>query len=290
MAFDYLDRIYCFSLGDFRNFEKCFFGFLVKHHLQKKYEIEEGTFNQAVGSLLDLAVKKLHLAKAYNQPLDYLLNSLFKAAENDIREQAEREGPHSFYGSTLKFLTPESLKKAQEVFKGYYLKRKGKINRAILHKRFWECLLEGGRESSGLSSKVYKIWGGPDALELGDDGIPEIVDYKYFEDAQKGRDNLDMDLMPKLYTLLCASELLDLRYKKAKFRVRSWTDPLDESLYEEFDLQSVPNLKDFFRHKIHKILSVTEITFCQKPYCKACNSDQREQWIKELKLKKFIQD
>lgn len=281
MAFDNIDRIYCFSLGDFRNFEKCYFGFLVKHHLQKKYEIEEGSFNQAVGSILDLALKKLHLSKAYNQPLDYLLNSLFKAAENDIKEQAEREGPHSFYGSTVKFLTPEAIKKAQAVFKNYYLKKEGKINKAILHKRFWECILEG--------DKVFKIWGGPDALEQGDDGIPEIVDYKYFEDAEKGKNNLDMDLMPKLYTLLCAQELAKLGYKKTRFRVRSWNDPLDESLYEEFDLQIVINLKDFFRHKIEKILSVTELKFCEKPYCKACGSSQRQDWIKELKLRKFIQ-
>lgn len=276
MAFDNLDRIYCFSLGDFHNFEKCYFGFLVKHHLQKKYEIEEGTFNGAVGSLLDLAIKKLHLSKAYDQPLDYLLSSLFKAAENDIRDQADREGPHSFYGSTVKFLTPEAVKKAQEVFKNYFEKRKGKINKAILNKRFWEYLLEG--------EQLFKVWGGPDALEMGDDGLPEIVDYKYFEDHQKGRDNLDMDLMPKLYTLLCAPELLKLGYKRVRFRVRSWTDPEDESLYEEFDLANINLLKDFFRHKIAKILSVTEMSFCEKPYCKACNSEQRKEWIKQLQV------
>lgn len=275
-----IDRIYCFSLGDFRSFENCFFGFLVKHHLQKKYEIEEGSFNSAVGCLLDLAIKKLHISKAYDQPLNYLLTALFKAAENDIREQAEREGPHSFYGSTVKFLTPEALQKAQEVFKNYYEKRKGKINRALLNQRFWQCLLEG--------EKLLKVWGGPDTLELGDDGVAEIVDYKYFEDAEKGKNNLDMDLMPKLYTLLCSEELLKAGYKKTRFRVRSWNDPLDESLYEEFDLQMVTNLKDFFRHKIEKILSITEITFCSKPYCRACNSEQKQVWLKELKLKGFV--
>jgi len=277
VAFSDIPRIYCFSLGDFYNFERCYFGFLVKHHLQKKYELAEGSFNSTVGSLLDLAIKKLHLAKAYNQPLDYLLPSLFKAAEQDIREQADREGPHSFYGSTIKFLTPEAMQKAQQVFKNYYLKRKGKINRAILNKRFWECILEGER--------VFKIWGGPDAIEQGDDGIPEIVDYKYFEDAQKGRDNLDMDLMPKLYTLLCSTELIKSGYKRVRFRVRSWTDPEDESLYEQFDLDNASLLKDFFRHKITKILSVAEISFCGKDYCKACNSEQKDEWIKQLKLK-----
>lgn len=274
-----IPRIYCFSLGDFRQFEKCYFGFLVKHHLQKKYQIEEGSFNGAVGSLLDLAIKKLHLSKAYHQTLEYLLSSLFKAAEQDIREQAEREGLHSFYGATVKFLTPQAQETAQQVFKNYYQKRQGKINKAILNKRFWECILEAPALSQ---AEVFKIWGGPDALEMGDDGIPEIVDYKYFEDSERGRNNLDMDLMPKLYTLLCASQLLQSGYKKAKFRVRSWTDPLDESLYEEFDLTTVSSLKDFFHHKITKILSVSELAFCEKDYCKACKSDQRDEWIKLL--------
>lgn len=280
MAFNDVNRIYCFSLGDFHDFEKCYFSFLVKHHLQKKYELTEGSFNSAVGSLLDLAIKKLHLSKAYDQPLDYLLNSLFKAAENDIKEAAQREGPYSFYGSTVKFLTAEAKLKAQQVFKNYYQKRQGKINRAILNKRFWECILEG--------EKTFKIWGGPDTLEMGEDGIAEIVDYKYFEDAQKGRNNLDMDLMPKLYTLLCSAELIKSGYKKARFRVRSWTDPLDESLYEEFELENVSLLKDFFRHKIGKILSVSEISFCDKNYCRACNAAQKEEWIKLLKLKNFF--
>ena len=281
MAFDRLDRIYCFSLGDFHTFEKCHFDFLVKHHLQKKYEIAEGSKNLAIGTLLDLAIKKLHLSKAYSQPIDYLVTALFKAAENDVREQAQREGPQSFYGATVEFLTPEVINRAQNIFKNYYLQRNGKINKAILSKRFWECLIEGER--------ALKIWGGPDTLELGDDGIPEIVDYKYFEDPQKGKNGLDMDIMPKLYTLLCAPELLKSGYKKARFRVRSWTDPTDESLFEEFDLEITANLKDFFRMKIEKILSITELKFCQRPYCRSCNHEQKENWIEELKLKKFIQ-
>lgn len=282
MAFNDIPRLYCFSLGDFHDFERCYFGFLVKHHLQKKYELTEGSFNSCVGSLLDIAIKKLHLLKAYNQPLDYLLSSLFIAAGGDIREAAEREGPNSFYGSTAKFLTDETLYKAQAVFKNYYEKRKGKINRAILNKKFWDSILEGGRESGGFSGNQFKVWGGPDTLEMGDDNIPEIVDYKYFENPQKGKDNLDMDLMPKLYTLLCAQELLKLGFKKTRFRVRSWTDPLEESLYEEFDLETASLLKDFFRHKIEKILSSTDLTFCEKPYCKACSSNQREEWILQL--------
>lgn len=276
MAFNNIPRQYCFSLGDFHNFEKCFFNFLVKHHLQKRYEIEEGNVNQAIGSLLDLVIKIIHRSKAYHQPLDYILTSIFKAAEGEIRDKVERAGLKSFYGATIKFLTEENLKKAKEIFKKYYEAREGKINRTVINERFWECMLEG--------DQVLKLWGGPDALEMGEDGIVEVVDYKYFEDPHKGKNGLDMDLMPKLYTLLCSSELLKSGHKKARFRVRSWNDPQDESLYEEFDLENVSLLKDFFRHKIEKILSVSEITFCQKDYCKACNSEQKEEWLKQLKL------
>lgn len=280
MAFNNIPRIHCFSLSDFRNSERCYFDFLVKHHLEKRYEIEKGNRNQAIGNLLDLVIKIIHRTKAYSQNLDYILGPIFKAAENEIRAKVERAGLRSFYGATIEFLTEENIQKAKEVFENYYKKRKGKFSKILINERFWECLLEG---DSPISSE-YKLWGGPDAVEMGDDDIPEIVDYKYFEDPKKGKDNLDMDLMPKLYTLLCASELLKLGYKKVKFRVRSWTDPLDESLYEEFDLQTMAFLKDFFRHKIEKILSVTEIAFCGKPYCKTCNSDQKEKWIKKLQL------
>lgn len=280
MAFDDIPRINCFSLGDFRNFEKCYFDFLVRHHLQKRYEIEEGNVNQTIGTILDLAIKIIHRSKAYDQPLDYILTAIFKAAEAEIRDKVANAGPKSFYGGTIKFLNEETIQKAKEVFKSYYQKRKGKINKAILKEKFWDCVLEG--------EQVFKIWGGPDALEMGEDGVPEIVDYKYFEDPKKGKENLDMDLMPKLYTLLCASELLKAGYKKSRFRVISWTDPEDESLYEEFDLESVFLLKDFFKQKIQKILSITELSFCEKVYCKSCNSDTKEEWIKELKQKGYI--
>lgn len=280
VAFDDIPRINCFSLGDFHNFEKCFFGFLVKHHLQKRYEIEEGNVNQTIGTLLDLVIKIIHRSKAYSQPLDYILTAIFKAAEGEIRDKVEKAGPQSFYGGTIKFLNQENIDKAKEVFQSYYEKRKGKINQTILKERFWDCILEG--------EEVFKIWGGPDALELGEDGVPEIVDYKYFEDPKRGKENLDMDLMPKLYTLLCAQELLKAGYSKARFRVISWTDPEDQSLYEEFDLESISLLKDFFKQKIQKILSITEMSFCEKEYCKPCKSEQKEEWVKELKIKGYI--
>ena len=275
MAYDNVPRLNSFSLGDFHNSEKCFFDFLVKHHLQKRYEIEDGNKNLTIGSVLDLVMKIIHRSKAYDQPLDYILTAIFSAAEREIRTSVEKKGPQSFYGATAKFLNEENINIAKEVFKNYYLKRGGKINKSIVGEKFWDLLLEG--------EEVLKLWGGPDSLEIGTDGVPEVVDYKYFEDVEKGKNYLDMDTMPKLYILLCASELQKLGYEKARFRVRSWSDPLDESLYEEFDLETVANLKDFFKYKIQQIMSIKEINFCEKEYCKSCKSDQREIWIKELR-------
>ncbi|MBI4040153.1 PD-(D/E)XK nuclease family protein [Candidatus Daviesbacteria bacterium] len=280
MAFNDIPRTRSFSLGDFHDFERCVFGFFVKHHLGKKYELEEGSQNMAIGSLLDLMIKKLHASSAYDQPLDYLQSNLLYAAEKEIREKVARAGKNSFYGALIPFLTNETLTLAQEVFTSYYQKRGGRFNHSITNKTFWEWLLK--------DDQILKIWGGPDAIELADDGLPEIVDYKYFGDSEMGKNNLDMDLMPKIYTLLCASELTQAGYEKARFRVRLWQEPLDESLYEEFDLSKAKNLEDYFKDKILRILRTQELSFCEKPYCRVCNSSQRQTWIKRLKELGFI--
>ena len=276
-----IPRHKCFSLGDLHDFDKCVFAFFVRHHLQKKYELEEGSENQAIGSLLDLAIKKLHQAKAYNQEPEYLAEALIKAAENEIRETAIKTGANSFYGGTIKFLTPEVVNKAQTVFKNYLEKLKGKLNRSLSSKTFWEYTVTDGEQ--------FKLWGGPDSLELAyEDQIPEVVDYKYFDNPERGKNNLDMDLMPKLYLLLSAQELLDQGFKKARFRVRSWQDPEDDSIYEEFDLDNLPNLLAYFKDKVRRIMTTSSLDFCEKGYCKVCQSDKRSEWLSELHQKGFI--
>lgn len=273
MAFDDIPRIHSFSLGDFHDYDKCTFSFLVRHHLQKKYELEEGSEKMAIGTILDLVIKKIHSSKAYDQPLDYITDNIFAASISEIRETVAKRGKKSFYGATIEFLTPAVIEQAKNAFKYYYIQRENKINKGLFYKDFWECILED------LEQK--KIWGGPDALELGDDGTPEIVDYKYLENSSF----LDMDIMPKLYVLLCGEELLNRGYKKVRFRVRLWKEPLNEAMYEEFDLGILANLKDYFRFKINQILSISEISFCDKDYCRVCKSDQRQVWVEELRQK-----
>ncbi|MFH0937345.1 MAG: PD-(D/E)XK nuclease family protein [Candidatus Daviesbacteria bacterium] len=282
---DNIDRIHSFSLGDFHDFDNCVFRFFVNHHLGKKYELAEGNPIQTLGSLLDLAIKKLHQTKAYFQPPEYLQN-LVKAAEVSMREDINFRGKNSFYGAQLEFLTPEVVEKAKEVFKTYCQKMKGKFKKLVITeisqkpKPFWERQIMG--------SQPLKIWGSPDALEMGEDQVPEIVDYKYFGDTEKGKSNLDMDLMPKVYTLLCASDLKKAGYFKARFKVRIWNEPENESFYEEFDLNKDLNLENFFRDKIERILRTDQLSFCEKDFCRVCKSPEREKWIKELQVKGWI--
>ncbi|MCL4366770.1 PD-(D/E)XK nuclease family protein [Patescibacteria group bacterium] len=289
-AYQYRDdipRVRSFSLGDFHDFDRCVFRFFVNHHLEKKYELAEGNVNQAIGSLLDLAIKKVHQTKAYDQPIEYLEN-LVKAAETEMRTDVLQRGRNSFYGAQIDFLTEETSQKAKEVFKKYYQGLIGKYQPLVLTpttkklRPFWKVVIK--------EEKPVQLWGGPDAIERGGDGIPEVVDYKYMEDLQKGVGNLDMDLMPKIYILLTAQELLEVGFAKARFVVRLWQDPGNNSYYEEFNLNNKQFLEDFFQEKIDKILRTTSLTFCDKDFCPACKSPHRQQWIAQLKLKGWITD
>ncbi len=279
MAWDNIPRTHCFSLGDLHDFDRCSFRFFVNHHLQKKYELAEGNLSQAIGCLLDLAIKKLHQVKAYDQPAEYLQN-LIKAAEKDMREDIAKKGKASFYGAQLEFLTPEAVERASEIFKKYVQQIAGRFNKLLLTeitqkpKPFWQRIIN--------STQPLKLWGGPDAIEIGADGVPEVVDYKYYEDLERGKGNLDMDLMPKVYILLCAEDLQKSGFSKARFKVRFWEDPLNETYYEEFDLGNAQNLENYLKDKIDRILRTTEISFCERDYCKVCKHPQKAVWLKQL--------
>lgn len=285
MAWDNIPRTHSFSLGDFHDFDRCVFRFFVNHHLQKKYELAEGNENQAIGVLLDLAIKKLHSSKAYHQPVDYLPNFI-RAAEIEIKNTVAKQGLASFYGSSVQFLTPEVIKKAQEIFKSYHQNLNGQVKQMVVTpilrgpKPFWKRVIGGNNQ--------LQLWGGPDSIEMGEDGVPEVVDYKYLDKGADAMDRLDMDLMPKLYILLCSEDLASCGHKKARFQVRFWHDPKNESFYEEFDLESVLNLENFFKDRMERILRTSELTFCEKDYCKPCKSPQRAEWIKELQKNGWV--
>lgn len=277
---DGIERINCYSLSDFHDFDWCPFRFFVKHHLEKKYELEEGTPNLALGSLLDMSIKIFHKSKAYGQPAQYLEN-IVKAAKNLILEKVNSQKGPSFYSHVAPFLDDEMVLKATKIFQDYYQALGEKIKMSPKDVGFCERLIKSGEQALPAGRQVFKLWGGPDALEEGDDGMIEIVDYKFSENGN----NFDMDLMPKIYTLLCAQQLLNLGYDKARFVVRMWQKPEEKSLYEEFDLTNLDNLDNLFKQKIDKIIAVVKIKFCEKPFCKACSSEQRKEYSSLLQKK-----
>lgn len=253
-------------------YDRCVFKFFVYHNLEKKYQLSEGNENQTIGSLLDLTLKKIHLIKAYGQRLENL-KPLIRAAEIEMRETVLRNGEDSFYGKQIQYLTPEVITKTQQVFANYYQGIKGKFKESLATKTFWEAILPG--------QPLVKIWGGPDGIEMGEDGIPEVVDYKFYNN--QGLDiKLDMDLMPRFYTFLVAAELIRLGYSKARFMVRLWNKPADESFSQEFYLEDILELGDVFRQRIEGILKCKELSFCEQSYCKVCNSEKRDYWILEV--------
>lgn len=268
---DGIDRKFCFSLTDFHDFGRCSFRFFVFHHLNKKYELSEGNENMALGSLLDQTIKLFHSSKSYGQHPGYLSN-LTQAACNLMKEKVAKQSSPSFYSAIIPFLTPELVQKASEIFKNYYIALDRKIKKSLGEVGFCEWVIKD----------KFKLWGGPDALELGEDGLPEVVDYKYREDRENGKDNLDMDLMPKIYVLLCTKKLLDLGFKKARFVVRFWLDPKDSSFSEVFDLEKIHQFEEIFKQKIEKILKTSEVNFCEKSFCRACQSPKRKDFLREL--------
>lgn len=282
-----IPKLRSFSLGDFHDFERCSFSFFVRHHLEKKYELEEGSAVQTIGSLLDLAIKKFQSLSPLQQSM-HVIPALISSAAAQIRDEVQynksQGRPRSFYSSQLVFLTPEVVQEATQVFQDYYRGVKGKIKKAIHKNRlkpFWKFDCFDGQS--------FRLWGGADAIELGGDNIPEVIDYKYYPEGSKSKDFLDLDLMSKLYVLLCAKELQEGGFSRARFKIRLWTEPADESLYEEFDLSSVKNLAEYFGDKVRRILGVTTLSFCDKPFCKVCQSEQRPAWIRELIAKGWIE-
>jgi len=114
------------------------------------------------------------------------------------------------------------------------------------------------------------------------EGLVGVVALDLEEDVEKSKNNIDMDLMPKMYTLLCCRKLQQLGYSKARFVVRFWQDPLEDSFYEEFDLADVSSLEQIFRQKIDRIMNTIEIKFCDSSYCRGCKHADREKFLYEL--------
>lgn len=272
---DGIPRERSFSLTDFNTFEQCSFRFFVFHHLQRKYELSDSSPGVALGTLLDESIKLFHESRAYGCDESYIGN-IVKGALNKIKDKVAKAGINSFHGKHLEYLKDDLVEKAIRIFQSYYLALNKRIKPSIGKVNFGEVILEG-------EDGKIKLWGAPDAYELGDDGVVEVVDYKSREDIENVGNNLDMELMPKIYILLSARELRERGYDKARFVVRLWQDPLNDSYYEEFSLLDAESFGEFFKTKAEKILSTKELSFCEKDWCVVCQSPLRDDFLRQLK-------
>lgn len=278
MAHDYIPKIRGYSLSDFHDYDTCVFKFLVKHDLDKKYEIGKGSPQMALGVLLDRAIKEIHRNRqkgSYAAPVERLVNSVKYAAKLIRDEERTAKQRPNFSTAVVEYFNDDVIETAENVFRNYYAQIEGKFKRAIDDIDFCKKYLK-------IDNENFVLWGGPDTLEMGMDGMPEIIDYKSRLDLTKGKQNMDMDLMPKLYTLLLAEDLIKKGFKKARFKVVFWQDPKDESFAKEFNLEDLSEVEELFKEKISGILSNKEITFCMLPFCEACNSEKNEEYIAQL--------
>ncbi len=282
----YIPKINGYSLTDFHDFEECKFRFFVRHHLDHKYEIAKGSDQLALGVLLDRAIKEVHRNKdkgSYKAPIDRLVKSV-RYAEKLIREE-EKNSPKcpNFSTAVVEYFTEDVIKTAEFLFHNFCTQLQGNFKEAIFDVGFCKWNLKVGNEE-------FVLWGGPDTVEMGKDGVPEVIDYKSRQNISRGKDGMDMDLMPKLYMLLTCQELLKRGFKKARFRVVFWQDPLEEGFYEDFDLHQIRDHEKIFAEKIEKILKQKEIDYCGGQYCDACNFAKRDDFLAELKAKGFEVD
>lgn len=288
---DGIPKINSYSLTDFHDFDDCPFRFFVRHHLDRKYEIDEGNESSALGNLLDQSIKKFHKAQYYGcQPEDLL--GVVRASARDIKEAvqiANDKGKKHFYEATVPYLTEELITEATNIFQNYYVLKNKKINKSIEEVGFceWVLRIEMDSELAGSSGQDFKLWGGPDALEMGEDGTPEVVDYKSRKNLEKGKTYMDMDLMPKIYTLLVTKKLMGKGFKKARFKVKYWQDPKDETFFEEFDLAQMDGAEFVFRQKIQRVLQTKNFRPCGRDFCAACKSEKKDEFLSELEKMGF---
>jgi hypothetical protein len=273
-----VSKINSYSLTDFHDFEDCLFRFFVRHHLDKKYEIAKGSPQLSLGVLLDKSIKNIHKYKAYDKPVDRLIKSVRFSAKEIFEAEAKNPRKPNFDTQTVKFLNEDIIQAAESILGNYLEGIKGKVKPSLGEVGFCKRYVK-------IDDKYYILWGGPDTLEEGEDGIPEIVDYKSRQDIARGKENMDMDLMPKLYTLLVAEWLAGRGYKKARFCVRFWQDPKEDGFYKEFDLEKLEEHEEVFKGRIKKILKTIEASFCVTKFCDACNYDPRDSFINDLKNK-----
>lgn len=276
MPYQRITKLNSYSLTDFHDFDECLFRFFVRHHLDRKYEIATGSPKMALGVVLDQAIKNIHKYRAYNHPLDRILKVVRFSAQKIKEKEADNPRKPNFDSAVVPYLTEDVLIAAEQILKNYYEQINGKFQKSLMEVDFCKRVIN-------IDGVVFQLWGGPDTIELGSNGEIEIIDYKSRTDISRGKQNMDMNLMPRMYTLLVADKLLAKGYDKAKFVVKFWQDPLETNFVQNFDLNNLSEHEDLFKERIRKILTTRQVTFCGGKICDACNSDKSSLFTQELR-------
>lgn len=275
MPYIRIPKLNSYSLTDFHDFDECLFRFFVRHHLDRKYEIGSGSPQMALGVVLDQSIKNIHRYKAYNHPVERIVKVVRYSAKKIAEKEADNPRKPNFDSAVVPFLTEDVLIAAEQILKNYYHQIKGKFQRSVMEVDFCKKVLD----VDGVS---FQLWGGPDTIEIGSDGMIEVIDYKSRTDITRGKQNMDMNLMPRIYTLLVADKLLHLGHEKARFVVKFWQDPAESGFTQEYDLKALTEHEDVFKDLIRKIIVTKQVTFCGRKFCDACNYENRSAFIQEL--------
>src|SRR5258708_7266694 len=119
---DGIPKINCYSLTDFHDFEQCPFRFLIRHHLDRKYEIDESSPVIALGNLLDQSIKRFHKEKAYGTKSSKRLVKIVKDSEEEMRNlvaEDKYKGKNHFFEATIPFLNEGLVTAALKIFTDY---------------------------------------------------------------------------------------------------------------------------------------------------------------------------
>lgn len=274
---DGISRANSFSLSDFKDFNNCLFRFFVSHHLGlgKKYEISTGNFNMALGTLLDESIK-LYLTSSDKEKTKDNIPRIVRKAMNKILDKIAGQIEPSFYSSSKDFLNEDLYEEAVRIFSEYYDQLDGKIKPSLAEVGFCEWIMKD-------IDNTFKIWGGPDTIEMGEDGIPEVCDYKFMDPTDEKKQSLDFEFSANIYMLLVLKKLTSLGFEKARFCIRFWKDGKDETLKKDFYLSDVFEFEPIYKKRIKEILDTKRFIFCEGKFCNACKSPDRDIFVEELK-------
>ena len=165
MASDYVPNTHGYSLSDFHDFDACIFKFLVKHELQKKYEIGKGSPQMALGVLLDKTIKVIHSFgnKSYSATPQRLKGAVRYSAKLIIEEEKNNPKKPNFNTATVEFLNEDIFIAAENALVNYLTQVK-KLKKSLGEVKFLQELLKSTEKRMSKALLLRSINSGVDQI------------------------------------------------------------------------------------------------------------------------------